>query len=352
MNILAINPGGTSTKVAVYAGTEEVFVKTIPHKQEDILAFTRVFDQLPYRTACILDELHAQGIALESLDAIVGRGGLLKPIPGGTYAVSPSMLQDLENAVNGEHPSNLGPVIANDLAQRIGKPAFTVDPVSVDEFIDIARLSGLEELQRPSWLHALNIKAVCRSVAESMGQTMDDLNFIVAHMGSGNSVVAHKKGKMVDGSGGRTNGPFSPERCGALPTYPLVNLCYSGKYTKDQMVAKISTTAGMYDFLGTKDAKQVEETALAGNPKAKLVLDAFIYQVAKEICSYATPLRGKVDRIILTGGIAYSPYITQEIERYVDFLGPVVLVPGEKEMESLAKGALRVLAGVEQAKTY
>jgi butyrate kinase len=262
------------------------------------------------------------------------------------------MIEDLRNAVNGEHPSNLGPVLAKDIADPLGIPSFIVDPVSVDEFDDVARLSGLSDIARPSWLHALNQKSVCREVAEGLSGKYRDFNFIVAHLGSGISIAAHRKGRMVDGSGGRSNGPFSPERCGGLPAYPLVQLCFSGAYTYEQLVQKISTHAGMFDYLGTKDMVEIEQYCAEGNVQALLVLDAFVYQVCKDIGGYAAALRGKVDRIIITGGIAHSELIVDMIRDRVSWLAEIEVVPGEKEMKALSAGVLRVLSGAEDPVVY
>ncbi len=352
MKILAINPGGTSTKVAVFEDTQEVFTTSIVHDAEKLSAFATVFDEFPYRLSVIEETLQKENHKLDSFDAIVGRGGLVRPIPGGTYYVSESMIEDLRNQVHGEHASNLGPVLAKHLADKINKPSFVVDPVAVDELQEISRISGLSDLERPSWFHALNHKAVCRRVSSEMGGKYEDFNFIVAHLGSGISVVAHEKGRMIDGSGGRTNGPFSPERCGGLPAYSLIELCYSGKYTRDELVKKISFHGGMYDYLGTKDAYEVEQRSESGDEKARLIFDAFCYQVSCEIAMYGASLCGKVDRIILTGGIARSKPLEEEVKRRLSYLAPIVVIPGEMEMEALALGALRVLTNEELAKIY
>ncbi|MCK9239304.1 butyrate kinase [Desulfocurvus sp.] len=352
MRVLAINPGGTSTKIAAFEGSEELFSRNVQHPQELVNGFPSVVAQGPFRREAILDALREAGLALDGFACVVGRGGLLKRLPGGTYRVSPPMLEDLRAARFGEHPSNLGPILARELADEACAPAYTVDPVSVDEFWDVARISGISELERPSWMHALNQKAVCREIAAQLGGTYADYNFIVAHLGSGVSVAAHTGGRMVDGSGGRSNGPFSPERSGGLPAYPLVNLCYSGKYTHKEMVDLLSVRGGMYDYLGTKDMLEIEARCEAGDERATLVLDAFIYQVACEIARYGAALRGRVDRIIITGGIARSRRVVDGVAGRVGFLAPIAVLPGEKEMESLALGALRVLRGEETAREY
>lgn len=352
MRILAINPGGTSTKISVFDDENEILKKSIVHTRDDLKPYRKVFDEYEYRKILILDVLCKEKIELKSIDATVGRGGLMKPIEGGTYRVNDKMIDDLRNEVNGEHASNLGSVLAKNIGDEIGVPSFVVDPVSVDEFDEVSRITGISDIEKASWLHALNHKAVSRKIAEKLGGKYEDFNFIVAHLGSGISIVAHKNGKMIDGSGGRSDGPFSPERSGGLLAYPLVQLCYSGKYTKEEMVTKVSSTGGMYDYLGTKDMVEIQERIEAGDEKAKIIMDAFIYQIAKEISMYGASLYGKVDRIILTGGISYSQLVDEEVVKRVSYLAPVEIVPGEMEMEALVLGALRVLNGEEKVKIY
>ena len=352
MKILVINPGGTSTKISVFMDKEEIFKKSIVHTGEDLKVFQKVFDEYAYRKDMIVNALHEAGHDLTSFGCVVGRGGLMKPIPGGTYAVNDQMISDLRNAINGEHASNLGSVLAKNIADEIGVPSFVVDPVSVDEMNAVARITGISDLEKQSWFHALNHKAVARKVAGELGGKYEDFNFIVAHLGSGISIVAHEKGRMIDGSGGRTDGPFSPERSGGLLAYQLIELCYSGKYTHEEMVRKVSSQGGMYDYLGTKDMQEVSKRAAGADEKAKLIFDAFVYQVAKEIALYGAPLKGKVDRIIITGGIAYGEDVVQAVSEMVSYLAPIVVVPGEMEMEALALGALRVLNHEEEAKVY
>jgi butyrate kinase len=352
MKVLAINPGGTSTKIAVYEDRELVFKKTIVHSADDLKDFARVFDEYGYRLDLIMKTLEEEKVDLTSLSAVVGRGGLLRPIEGGTYEVNDLMIGDVRNAVNGEHASNLGCVLARNLAGKLGIPSYVVDPVSVDEFEPEARITGISDIEKASWLHSLNHKAVARKVAEESGSRYEDMNMIVVHLGSGVSIAAHRKGKAIDGGAGRVDGAFSPERSGGLPTYPLIQLCYSGKYTCEEMVAKVSTKGGVYDYLKTKDMQEVEAMAENGSDKAALVLKAFAYQCAKEIGSQAAVLSGEVDCIVITGGIAYSKRIVEDITSRVKFIAPVIVVPGEEELESLAMGALRVLSGAEKAKVY
>ncbi len=352
MKILVINPGGTSTKISLFEGEKEVLKENINHTQADLKDFNKVFDQLKYRKELILDSLKKSNFDLGQLACVVGRGGLMKPIEGGVYPVNERMIKDLRNAINGEHASNLGCVLAKEIGDELGIPSFVVDPVSVDEFQDISRITGISDIEKASWLHALNHKAVCRKTAQKLGGDYKDFNFIVAHLGSGISIVAHYKGKMIDGSGGRSDGPFSPERSGGLLAYPLVKLCYSGKYTESEMVNKISNIGGMYDYLGTKDMIEIEDMIKGGNEKAKLIMDAFIYQVSKEISMYGASLYGKVDSIILTGGIAHSDLVNKGIKDRVSYLGPIEIIPGEMEMEALALGGLRVLEKKEAEKVY
>ena len=352
MRILVINPGGTSTKISVFEGKKQVFKKNISHTQADLNDFKTVFDQYQYRKDLILSILEKNKYPIETFNCVVGRGGLMKPIPGGTYSVNDRMIEDLKNAINGEHASNLGAVLAKNIGDEIDVPSFVVDPVSVDEFLDVSRITGISDIEKASWLHSLNHKAVCRKVAEDLGGEYKDYNFIVAHLGSGISIVAHNKGQMIDGSGGRSDGPFSPERSGGLLAYPLIKLCYSGKYTEGEMVNKVSNIGGMYDYLGTKDMIEIEERIEKGDEKAKLIMDAFIYQVSKEVAMYGASLSGKVDRVILTGGIAHSDLVTKEVTKRVSYLAPVEIIAGEMEMEALALGALRVLDGGEESKEY
>lgn len=352
MKILVINPGGTSTKVSVFEDKKELYKLNLSHTTEELKHFNSVFEEFEFRKSIVLNALKEKNFSITDFSCVVGRGGLLKEIQGGTYLVNDRMIADVKNAIRGEHASNLGSVIAKSIADEASIPAFIVDPVSVDEFDDISRISGISDLSNPSWLHALNQKAVCRIMAEKLNGKYSDFNFIVAHLGSGVSVVPHMRGRMIDGSGGRCNGPFSPERSGGLPVYPLVQLCYSGKYSYQEMVAKISSLGGMYDYLGTKDTREIEKRISLGDEQAKLVMDAFIYQVSKEIASYGPSLFGEIDRIILTGGIANSKLITDGISERVKYLAPIEIIAGEAEMKALALGALRVMKHEEEIKEY
>lgn len=350
--ILAINPGATSTKIAVYEEEALLFKKSVEHSVQDLERFSRVFDQYQYRLDLVLEALKNENVNLETLAAIVGRGGLLKPLAGGTYSVNEKMVEDLKKAEGGEHASNLGAVMASNLANKLNVPAFIVDPVSVDEMEPVARISGLADIQRISLSHALNMKAVARKVAKEMGKKYEEVNFVVVHLGTGVSVTPHKNGKMIDVNNAKAEGPFSPDRCGGLPADQLVKLCFSGKYSFDELKEMLSSKGGFYSYFGTKDAREVEAMALEGNEQANIVLDALAYQVSKEIGAMAAVLEGNVDRIILTGGIAYSKRIVEDIIRRVKFIAPVEIIPGEEELESLAFGALRVIRGEEVAAIY
>ena len=350
--ILAINPGATSTKIAVFDGDAVVMKKTLEHQGTELKGFARVFDQYPYRIELIRRELMEAGIPLESLSAVVGRGGLLKPLPGGTYRVNEAMEHDMQKAERGEHASNLGPVIAYELAGQLKIPAFIVDPVSVDELEPVARISGSPWFERVSMTHALNMKAVARKVAAELGKKYTEANLVVAHLGTGVSLSVHSGGRMIDMVDGKDEGPFAPDRCGGVPSSQLVKLCFSGKYTLQEVRDGLFGSGGLYGYLGTKDIRQVKKMADEGNEKAALLLEALSYQVAKYIAAMASVLKGKVDRIVLTGGMAYAPYLVEAIIDRVGFIAPVTVVPGEEELESLAAGALRVLRHQEEPHEY
>jgi len=352
LRVLAINPGSTSTKVAAYENETCLWSQGIDHPVREINVFARVADQYEYRIAIILKLLEEKGTRLEEFDGIVGRGGLLDPIAGGTYLVDDKLVHTLQDAPGGEHASNLGGIIAHHLGRSINVPVYIVDPVSVDEMEPLSRLSGLPELSRLSLSHALNMKAVARKVAREVGKSYQDLNLIVAHLGGGISVAPHCKGKMIDVNNAHDEGPYSLERCGTLPASQLVRLCYSGKYSEKEVLTKIHREGGLFAYLGTKDGRVAEKRMNAGDRHAKLILDGLCYQIAKEIGAMATVLAGEVDYIVLTGGLAHSDYIIGEITRRVSFVSPVLVVPGEKEMEALVLGALRVLNGEENALTY
>ncbi|MBP2654866.1 MAG: Butyrate kinase [Firmicutes bacterium] len=350
--VLAVNPGATSTKFAVFDSEEVLLKRNVEHQGTELQGFTRVFDQYKYRLDLILEALAEAGIELSTLGAVVGRGGLLKPIAGGTYAVNELMLSNLRTAERGEHASNLGAVIADRLAKPLGIPAFIVDPVAVDELDSVARISGSPDIVRGSMCHALNMKAVARKVAIEIGKSYIEAKLVVAHLGTGISLSVHRDGRMVDISDGKEEGPFAPDRCGGLPASQLLKLCFSGKYTYEELKKRLFGSGGFYAYLGTKDIRTVEKMVTEGDKKAELILKAMIYQIAKDIGALATVVNGDVDRIILTGGIAYSERVVKGITEKTKFIAPVVVVPGEEELESLAAGALRVLRGEEDAKIY
>lgn len=351
--MLIINPGSTSTKIAVYDGLEPVFVETLRHSAEELAPYSTIFDQYEFRKNVIIKAVEDRGIELSSLNAVVGRGGLLKPIEGGTYSVNEKMLEDLKIGVQGQHASNLGGVIAYEIAKTYNIPSFIVDPVVVDEMHDVARISGMPEIERKSIFHALNQKAVAKRYAKEKGVKYEDLNLIVAHMGGGISVGAHKKGRIVDVNNALDGeGPFSPERSGGVPVGDLVKMCFSGKYTQDEIKKKITGKGGLVAYLGTNDGREVKKMMDEGNKEAELLYKAMAYQVAKEIGSCAAVLKGEVDAIILTGGLAYGEEYVSWIKERVSFISPVVVYPGEDEMLALAEGGLRVLKGEETAKEY
>lgn len=350
--ILAINPGSTSTKVSLFEGEDEFKTHKIDHNKEELEKYEKVTDQYDYRLDLIRSWMDDEDFQLNSLIAVVGRGGLLRSMPGGTYSVSDIMIEDLKIGIQGEHASNLGGMLARGLADIEGIPSFIVDPVSVDEFDEVARISGLKEVPRKSLLHALNIKAVSYRRANELNRNLKDLNFVVAHLGGGISISPVKGGKMIDVNNAKEMGPFSPDRTGGLPIGDIVNMCFSGEYSLGDMKTKVQGKGGMFSYLGTMDGREVEERIKNNDKEAKLIYDSMAYQVGKEIGSYATVLSGKVDNIILTGGLAYSTYLVDKIKEMSSFIAEVVVYPGEDEMDALNKGALRVINGQEKAKIY
>lgn len=351
--MLVINPGSTSTKIAVFDDLNPVFVETLRHSTEELAPYKTIFEQYDFRKNVILKAVKEKGIDINTLNAVVGRGGLLKSIEGGTYCVNDAMLKDLKVGVQGQHASNLGGIIAYEIAKSLEIQAFIVDPVVVDEMDDIARISGMPEIQRKSIFHALNQKAVAKRYAKEKGTKYEGLNLIVAHMGGGISVGAHKNGRVIDVNNALDGeGPFSPERTGSLPVGELIKLCYSGKYTLDEIKKKITGKGGLVAYLGTNDGREVQKMVNDGNREAELIYKAMAYQVAKEIGACAAVLHGKVDAVILTGGLAYGSEFVEWIKERISFIGPVVVYPGEDEMLALAEGGLRVLNGEEKAREY
>lgn len=351
--ILTINPGSTSTKIAVFENDNPLFEEVLRHSNDELVGFKNIIDQYQFRKEVILRTLDEQGINLTKLSAIVGRGGLLAPMPGGTYSVNEIMLEDLSKGLLGQHASNLGGIIANEIAEQFNIPAFIVDPVVVDELEDVARISGMPEIERKSIFHALNQKAVVRRAAKDLDGKYEDFNFIVAHLGGGISVGAHRNGRVIDVNNALDGeGPFSPERSGGLPVGDLVKLCMSEKFTQGEIMKKIVGKGGLVAYLNTNDGRDVQKMIESGDHQAELVYKAMAYQVAKEIGSCAAVLKGEVDGIILTGGLAYDKGLVGWIKEKVNFIAEVLVYPGEDEMLALAEGGLRVLKGEEQAKTY
>jgi len=351
--ILVLNPGSTSTKVAVYQGSKQLVAESIGHDKSEVEKYPRIVDQYPMRKAVILDFLTRNKIALKSLSAVVDRGGVLKPISSGTYHINQAMLADLKEAKRGEHISNVGAFIAKELADAAGCPAFIVDAVSVDEFSPLARISGLAEIERKSLLHALNMRMAALQACQDLNKKLPEVNLIVAHLGGGISISPVDHGKFIDVNNANEGGPFSPERAGGVPTGALVKMCFSGKYTIAEIKKKLTRSGGLSAYLGTNMANQVKDRVLAGDQQAEEVFKAMAYQVAKEIGACAVVLKGKVDAIVVTGGVAFNKIFTDWIKERVSFVSPKFLVyPGEDEMPALAAGALRVLKGDERAREY
>ncbi|MEH7083821.1 butyrate kinase [Neobacillus drentensis] len=351
--ILVINPGSTSTKIGVFDNDISIFEKTIRHDTVTINSFANIIDQYEFRKTTILETLDNEGINISKLSAVCGRGGLLRPIEGGTYAVNDVMLTDLRSGYAGQHASNLGGIIAYEIASGLNIPSFIVDPVVVDELDPIARISGFSLIERKSIFHALNQKAVARRVAKELGKKYNDLNLIVTHMGGGITVGVHKQGKVIDVNNGlHGDGPFSPERSGTVPVGDLVALCYSGEYYREEIMKMLVGQGGLVGYLGTNDAVKVEQRIAAGDKEASLIYDAMAYQVAKEIGAASTVLSGKVDAIVLTGGLAYGKGFVKSITDRINWIADVVVQPGENELQALAEGALRVLRGEEEEKIY
>ena len=350
--VLAINPGSTTTKISVFEDEIEIKSIKIEHLIKDLQGFEHVYDQYEYRLGLIMDWIKNVGIGLDEIIAVVGRGGLLRPIPGGTYLVSSLMVEDLKVGINGEHASNLGGLLAKGIADLEGIPSFIVDPVSVDEFEDVSRISGLKDIPRISLVHALNIKAVIHRLANELNRNIGELNLIVAHLGGGISIAPIKNGRIVDVNNANHGGPFSPERTGSLPCGNLVKLCYSGEYNYKEIKNMIQGKGGLYSYLGTTDAREVYNRILEGDKYAELIYNSMAYQIGKEIASSAPALKGKVDYIIFTGGLAYGSYLMNKITEMVSFIAPIVVYPGEDEMQALNQGALRIINNVENYKIY
>lgn len=352
-HILAINPGSTSTKLAIYEDEKLIYKESVKHDAIEISKFEHIIDQYDFRMKSIHEAIQKSKINLEQLDAIVGRGGMLKPIEGGTYEVNDAMIDFIKLAPRGEHASNLGCIIAKTLGDELGIPSFIVDPVAVDEMEDIARFTGMPEIKRDSLFHALNQKAVALKASKDLGKDYKDLNLIIAHLGGGISVGVHKNGRVIDVNNALDgDGPMSPERSGSVPMGPLYKMVFSGKYTLKEIQRKNYGQGGLVAYLGTNDGFEIQQRIKSGDEKARFIYEVMCYQISKEIGSCSTVLKGKVDAIILTGGLAYDTLAVEWIKERVDFIAPVMVYPGEDEMEALALGGLRVLKGEEKAKIY
>ena len=352
MRILAINPGSTSTKIAVYEDEKPLLVRSIRHSVDELATFERVTDQFDFRKQLVLNELAKEGIPFK-FDAIIGRGGLVKPIPGGVYDVNEAMRNDTKHAMR-VHACNLGCLIAAELADMLPNcRAFIADPGVVDEMDEMRHITGSALMPRITIWHALNQRAIARRYAREHNTRYEDLNLIICHLGGGISVGSHDHGRCIDVNNALDGeGPFSPERAGTLPAGQLVDLCYSGKFTKDELKRRIQGQAGLAGHLGSTDMMEIEKRIEEGDEKAALVVNAMIYQVAKAIGAAAVPLYGKVDAILLTGGIARSEYVIPRLKEYISFIAPITVYPGEDELEALAMNALGVLRGELPSQVY
>ncbi|OWZ84000.1 butyrate kinase [Natranaerobius trueperi] len=351
--LLVINPGSTSTKIAIFDGEKPLFEKKLSHSPEELNEYDSIIDQYDLRKESILSTLDEQGINFNKLDAVVARGGLLKPISGGTYRVNDLMIEHLQQGYQGEHASNLGGIIAKEISKQLDIPSYIVDPVVVDELQDLARISGFEPVERRSIFHALNQKAVARQAASSLNKSYEDANLIVVHLGGGISVGVHENGKVIDVNNALDGeGPFSPERSGGLPNADLVKYSETNNLEWKDLKRKLIGNGGIVSYLNTNDGREVVDRIESGDEKAKLIYDAMIYQTAKEVGSCAPVLKGSIDGIVLTGGLAHDDYLVTKLKQYINFLGDVLVFPGEDEMQSLAEGCLRVLRGEEPAKEY
>ncbi len=353
-NILVINPGAGSTRVALYKNNTPLIEENIRHRPEELLKFKHIIEQYSFRKDKVMELLKLKGVDLNSIDAVVGRGGPFKPLVSGTYLVNEKLINDIKSGnYQSDHPSLLGVMIAQEIARALKINAYFVDPVSVDEFWELSRFSGLKGIRRKALSHALNIRMVAKKTAEELNRPYKDCNFIIVHLGTGITVAAHLKGRQVDSSNANEDGPFSPQRTGALPTIPLVKLCLSKDYRYNDLKTILNRKGGLLSYLGTDDIEEVEKRIARGDKEAKLVYDAMVYQIAKEVGAYAVVLKGYIDAIIITGGIAHSKGFVNELKQWIGFLCHKIFVfPGEGEMDALALGVLRVLKNEEEVKIY
>ena len=349
-HILAINVGSTSTKVAFYRGSERIAQESLAYSSADLAACKDLRDQLPLREAGLRSFIEKNGIDVKRVDLVISRGGLGRPAPAGAYAIDEAMCEDLMEGRYGKHASALGPSMAMGLARQYGMPAVVIDPPSTDEFAPLARVSGLPEIERKSAFHALNQKAAARRAAAKLGRRYEEVNLVVAHLGGGITIGAHSRGQVIDCTHGLTEGPFSRERAGALPTQDLLDL--AGQVNPKDLSKRLVGQGGLAAYLGTNDAVKVEAAVREGDARAGMIYRAMAYQVAKDIGAMAAVLSGDVDGVVLTGGLAHSGMLTGWVERQVTFIAPVMVFPGEDEMEAMAEGALRILRGEETPGKY
>jgi len=351
MKVLVINPGATSTKVAVFEEERELLKKSIVHTAQELEGFDRVIDQADFRQRAVLEAVAEGGFRLEDFDAVCGRGGLYRPIPSGTYAVSDRVMQDVEQAPYGEHPSNLGAYLARRIGDLVGIPAFFVDPVCVDEMTEVAHVSGFAEFRRLSQFHALNQKSVGRKAARRLGKSYEEARLIVCHLGGGVSVAAHDHGHVVDVFNVKDEGAMGMDRGGGLPVNQLIDYCYAGR-SREEVKRTLGRRSGMLSYVGTTDFREICARVVSGDERFTAAYRALVYQLAKDIGAMAAVLHFEVDAIVYTGGMAYEQFFCDDITAYVGRLAPVLRFPGEEEMRALAEGALRVLHGEAQAETY